>query len=114
MLKLISQGTSRYVYDIGDGLIKKISKDKHGIWQNESEIRIYNANKDNDLILPLEKYDEIAEWVIQRKCNPLSVDTTYLFKELYDFDWEELCNLTHSVRKMLRAHKKKGESILSV
>lgn len=108
---LISQGTSRYVYDIGNGLIKKIPKDKHGVWQNESEIRIYNANKDNDLILPLIDYDENAEWVIQRKCNPLSVDTTHLFKEIYGFDWEELCNLTHSVRKMLKAHKKKGEPI---
>lgn len=108
---LISQGTSRYVYDTGDGLIKKIPKDKHGVWQNESEIRIYNANKDNDLILPLIDYDENAEWVMQRKCNPLSVNTTYLFKELYDFDWEELCILAHSVRKMLRAHKKKGEPI---
>ena len=46
---LISQGTSRYVYDIGNGLIKKIPKDKYGIWQNESEIRIHNANKDNDV-----------------------------------------------------------------
>lgn len=111
---LISQGTSRYVYDIGNGLIKKIPKDKHGVWQNESEIRIYNANKYNDLmdfILPLEDYDKNGEWVVQRKCSPLSVDTIYLFKELYDVDWEELCELTHSVRKMLRAHKKKGEPI---
>lgn len=55
---LISQGTSRYVYDIGNGLIKKVPKDKCGIWQNESEIRIHNANKDNDLILPLIDYDK--------------------------------------------------------
>lgn len=108
---LISQGTSRYVYDIGNGLIKKIPKDKHGIWQNESEIRIYNANKDNNLILPLIDYDENGEWVVQRKCSPLSENTTYIFKELVNTDWEELCELTHSVRKMLRAHKKKGEDI---
>lgn len=83
--KINFQGTSRYVYDIGNGLIKKIPKDKCDIWQNESEIRIYNTNKDNDLILSLEKYDKNAEWVIQRKCNPLSVDTAYLFKEWIDY-----------------------------
>ena len=108
---LIYQGTSRYVYDIGNGLIKKIPKDKHGIWQNESEIRIYNTNKDNNLILPLEDYDKNGEWVVQRKCNPLSENTTYLFKEFTDTNWEELCELTHSVRRMLRAYKKKGEDI---
>ena len=111
---LISQGTSRYVYDIGNGLIKKIPKDKHGIWQNESEIRIYNANKDNDLmdfILPLEKYDKNSEWIIQRKCNPLSENTIHIFKQLTGADWQELCDLTHSVRRMIRAHKKKGEPI---
>jgi hypothetical protein len=108
---LISQGTSRYVYDIGNGFVKKIPIDKHGIWQNESEIRIHNNNIDNDLILHIEDYDKNGEWVVQRKCNPLSENTTYLFKELTDANWEELCELTHSVRKMLRAHKKKGEDI---
>lgn len=108
---LISQGTSRYVYDIGNGFIKKIPIDKRGIWQNESEIRIYNANKNNDLILPLIDYDENNEWVIQRKCNPLSENTTHIFKQLTGADWQDLCNLTHSVRHMVRAHKKKGKSI---
>ena len=111
MLKLISQGTSRYVYDMGNGLIKKIPKDKHGIWQNESEIRIYNSNKDNEIIFPLEEYDENAEWVVQKKCNPLSENTVYLFKEIYGFEWKELCELVHSVRRKLRKKRKEGIEI---
>ncbi len=108
---LISQGTSRYVYDIGNGLIKKIPKDKRGIWQNESEIRIHNNNIDNDLILHIEDYDKNGEWVIQRKCNPLSENTIHIFKQLTGVDWQELCDLTYSVRKMIKAHKKKCEPI---
>ena len=111
---LISQGTSRYVYDLGNGFVKKLPKDKRGLWQNESEIRIYNANKDNDIILPLVDYDKNGEWVIQRKCNPLSESTTYLFNEYTGEDWKVLCDLTHSVRIMARAHKKKGEPIHTI
>ena len=47
-----------YVYDIGNEFVKTTLIDKHEIWQNESEIRIHNANKDNDLILPLIDYDK--------------------------------------------------------
>lgn len=108
---LISQGTGRYVYDLGNGFIKKIPKDKRGLWQNESEIRIHNSNKDSDVILPLVDYDENAEWVIQRKCDPLSESTTYLFKEYTGVDWIDLCNTTHSLRRMVWAHKKKGKPI---
>ena len=110
-MKLISQGGSRYVYDIGNGFIKKIPKDKYGIWQNESEIRIHNNNIDNDLILHIEDYDKNGEWVVQRKCSPLSEDTTYLFKEICGFDWEELCELTHAIRRKVRKHKKCGKEL---
>lgn len=108
---LISQGTSRYVYDLGNGFVKKTPKDKRGHWQNESEIRIHNANKDNNIILPLSNYDNNGKWVIQRKCDPLSESTIHLFKEYTGADWGDLCNLTHSVRRMVRAHKKKSEPI---
>lgn len=110
---LISQGTSRYVYDIGNGLIKKIPKNKRGIWQNESEIRVYNTNRDSDIILPLIDYDKNGEWVIQRKCDPLFENTTHLFKECTGADWSDLCNITHSVRRMVWAHKKRGRPIHS-
>lgn len=50
-----------YIYDIGNEFVKTTLIDKHEIWQNESEIRIHNANKDNDLILPLIDYDK--KWV---------------------------------------------------
>lgn len=78
---LIAQGTSRFVYDLGNGFVKKVPKTEKGVWQNESEIRIYKDNKDCDLILPLEDYDENAAWVMQRKCVPLSKKTLFLFKE---------------------------------
>ena len=108
---LISQGTSRYVYDLGNGFIKKTPKDKKGIWQNESEIRIYNANKDNNIILPLVDYDKNGEWVVQRKCNPLSKNTTYLFKEYTNIDWQEFCDFTRLMRKKEKIHKKKDSTI---
>lgn len=63
---LISQGTFRYVYDIGNGFIKKIPINKHGIWQNEFDICMHNNNIDNDLILPFIDYDKNSEWVIQK------------------------------------------------
>lgn len=111
---LISQGTSRYVNDIGNGFIKKTPKNKRGIWQNESEIRIYNNNKDNDLILPLVDYDKNGEWVIQRKCNPLSKNTTHLFKEYTGEEWEVLCEFIQSIRHMLWMHKKKGKPMYTI
>lgn len=111
---LISQGTSRYVYNLGNGFVKKTPKNKKGLWQNESEIRIHNANKDNDLILPLIDYDKNGEWVMQRKCNPLSKNTTHLFKEYTNIDWQELCDFTYSMRIMVKAHKKKCEPIHSI
>lgn len=111
---LISQGVGRYVYDLGDGFVKKIPKDNRGFWQNESEIRIHNANKGNDVILPLVDYDKNGEWVMQRKCNPLSENTTYLFEEYTNATWQELCDFTHSMRKMVWAYNKKGKPIYTV
>ena len=111
---LISQGVGRYVYDLNNGFVKKLPKDKRGLWQNESEIRIYNANKGNDVILPLVDYDKNGEWVMQRKCNPLSENTTYLFEKYTNATWQELCDFTHSMRKMIWAHNKKGKPIYTI
>jgi hypothetical protein len=111
---LISQGVGRYVYDLGNGFVKKTPKDKRGLWQNESEIRIHTANKGNDVILPLVDYDKNGEWVIQRKCNPLSENTTHLFEEYTNATWQELCDFTHSMRKMIWAHNKKGKPIYTI
>lgn len=111
---LISQGTSRYVYDLGNGFIKKTPIDKKGLWQNESEIRIYNNNKDNDIILPLVDYDKNGEWVMQRKCDPLSKNTIHLFKEHTGEEWKVLCEFVQSMRHMVWAHNKKGKPIYTI
>lgn len=108
---LIAQGTSRLVYDLGNGFVKKVPKDEKGVWQNESEIRIYKDNKDCDLILPLEDYDENAAWVTQRKCNPLSKKTLFLFKEHTGVSWREFYMLIVSIKRAIIRHKKFNEAL---
>lgn len=108
---LIAQGTSRFVYDLGNGFVKKVPKDEKGVWQNESEIRIYKDNEDCDLILPLEDYDKNAEWVMQRKCVPLSKETLSLFKEHTGVSWREFYMLIVSIKKAIIRHKKFNEAL---
>ena len=87
----LKDGTSRKVYDIGNGYVIKAAFNQKGIYQNQSEIRISEQMKDDGLILPIECYTDL--WVIQKKVEPLTKETTNLFNDLYDISFNKLCAL---------------------
>lgn len=69
---LIGKGTSRWVYDTNDNNVIKIAKTMQGVWQNESECRLFEKYKNLDLLLPIENIDKDHLWVVQKKAQPLN------------------------------------------
>ena len=111
MEQLIGEGSSRYVYDTNDGFVIKKPKTRMGVWQNQSEIRLYKKNGDNGILLPIEKYDEKGKWVIQKKCTPINDNNVHLFKDIYGIEFYELCRLIDFIRYQLYINDKKGKPI---
>lgn len=86
----IGVGTSRFVYDMGDGFVLKVAKQINGRWQNKSECDTYRKYKGLDIFLPIEDYDSQYLWVIQRKVNPFSHQNIELFDVYSGGSFEDL------------------------
>ncbi len=68
---LIGYGTGRVVYDLGNGYVVKVAKNKKGIAQNKAENQIYSMN-DTEYFAKILAVSEDFRFLIMEKAERIS------------------------------------------
>lgn len=63
-LKRIGTGSSRIVYELPDGSVLKLAKNKKGLAQCESEVDVSNNGGSNEVLAKVIDFDEIDNYVV--------------------------------------------------
>ncbi|MNY85782.1 hypothetical protein D3C78_19820 [compost metagenome] len=73
MQKLIGKGSSRKVYDLGDGTVKKVAigSSIKGIMQNRTEYDVFNS-VDSQFLVPVLSIEHDSGTLIMQKAIPLT------------------------------------------
>jgi len=77
--KLLGVGSCRKVYDLNDGFVIKIAKDIRGIFQNQTENKIYLSRKSN-LFAEVVTVSEDNKFLVMPKARKIkSIETVYKY-----------------------------------
>jgi len=83
--KLIGLGSSRKVYDLNDGYVIKVAKDIRGIYQNQTENKIYLSLKSN-FFAKVVAVSEDSRCLIMPKANNIkSIDSVCKYYNVRSF-----------------------------
>lgn len=84
----ISSGSSRIVYDLGNGKVLKIARNRKGLYQNQKEAVLSEdwVFSSEGIIAKVLDGVENGEWIISEKARKL---TAPLFKKITGYSWEE-------------------------
>lgn len=69
----IGKGTGRIVYDISDGKVIKLAKNKKGIAQNLVESNPKIQEKYSNVVATIFDFDKDGKWIIQEKAEPINM-----------------------------------------
>lgn len=76
--KYLGDGAGRKVYDLGNGYVVKVAKNRFGISQNATEYRI-SSNDDNPLFAKVLNASERFRFLIMEKAEKIQ-DISYVWK----------------------------------
>jgi hypothetical protein len=67
--RVIGEGSSRVVYDLGNGYVLKVAKSKHGIISNKKEVNIYKSAPSpvRKHLATIINYGNGYRWLVMRK-----------------------------------------------
>lgn len=107
--KAIGAGSSRIVYNLGDGKCLKLAKNRKGLIQNEHEIQ-YDYIKDGSGLFP-EKFRELSDmenflFIVVEMCKPAKkADFSRLLGVSFDDFCQFLCGVYNNyARRGMEAH----------
>jgi hypothetical protein len=116
ILPLIGSGSARMVYDLGNGAVVKVAKDKKGIIQNRTEVRI--SKKENKVKDPLNVFAVVYDYnttcsiIIVEKCK--EIENMHELQELINgkktTTYFVLINKIHKKYKLLTGDMEKASS----
>lgn len=90
--RYIGSGSSRNVFDLGNGYVIKVAKNRAGIAQNRSEYRISSLDT-SDLFAEVIEVSEYFNTLIMRKADKIR-DFRYILDYFKVRNYEELFRLT--------------------
>lgn len=103
--RLIGSGTGRNVYDLGNGYVVKIAKNKRGFIQNESEIRIATIDHSHVFAKVLSSSDEYDYLIMEKAERINSISEVWKYYHVTNnrelFRLEEFKNLTKDYNLLL-------------
>lgn len=76
-LPKVGSGSSRRVFDLGNGFVVKVAKNRLGYIQNEYETILSDDYYAQDLVNPVTEYSSKFLWVIAKKLKPVDFDTFF-------------------------------------
>ncbi len=83
-LPKVGSGSSRRVFDLGNGFVVKIAKNRLGYVQNEYEAILSDDYYVQDLVNPVTEHSNKYLWVIAKKLKPVDFDEfLYAFGDTY-------------------------------
>lgn len=100
----LSSGSSRIVYELGDGKVLKIAKNRIGLVQNQHEFDLSEdwVFSNYEIITNVFDGDQNGEWIISEKAEKM---TKPLFKKVTGYGWEEFIQALYAENERINGTK---------